>query len=76
MGDDVINMIVALSKIREDGTGSIEIYEIDSNKFNDELVEIAPSSEEDWWNLADFVEKEGKLIFRVSPDYTIRAMYE
>jgi len=64
-------MKVVISRVRGDGTGILKVYEIDDQKFNDELFYIAPTTEEDWYNLADFVENEGKLLYKIQPDYTI-----
>jgi hypothetical protein len=64
-------MKVAVHIIREDGTGKIKVYEVDDKAFEEYLFQVAPSLEEDWWNLADWIEENGKLCYETSPDYSI-----
>ena len=64
-------MKVAILFSKEDGSGSISVYEVDEDKFNEEIGVMNPVSMEDWYNVADWVEENGKLLYRVEPDYTI-----
>jgi hypothetical protein len=64
-------MKVALNIVNEDGTGKIRIYEVDADDFYDYLYQLSPSAEEDWWNLASWVEENGELCYETSPDYSI-----
>jgi hypothetical protein len=62
---------VALNIVRENGDGEIRIYEVDEEAFKNALKELSPSAEEEWRNLAEWVEENGKLCYKVSPDYSI-----
>jgi hypothetical protein len=62
---------VALNIVNGDGTGKIRIYEVDADAFYDYLYQLSPSAEEDWWNLANWVEENGELCYETSPDYSI-----
>jgi len=68
-------MTVALFKIRENGSGSIEIYKVNAEEFENKLMDNYPTSEEDWWSLAAWVEENGELINKIRPDYSISLTY-
>jgi hypothetical protein len=62
---------VALSIVKENGSGEIRIYEVDGEAFKKCLEELSSSAEEEWRCLAEWVEENGKLCYKVSPDYSI-----
>jgi len=62
---------VALSIVKENGDGEIRIYEVDGEAFKKCLEELSPSAGEEWRCLAEWVEENGKLCYKVSPDYSI-----
>jgi hypothetical protein len=64
-------MKVALNIVKEDGSGEIRIYEVDEEAFKEYFEELSPSTEEEWRCLAEWIEENGKLCYKVSPDYSI-----
>jgi len=62
---------VALLKCREDGFGAIEIYDVNEDEFNNLVAEIYPTCEEDWWDIAKYVEEHGDLLQIIKPDFSI-----
>jgi hypothetical protein len=65
-------MRVALFKVSGDGSGGwIEVYEVEEESFERILYEISPGCDEDWWAVAREVERIGKLVYRIEPDYSI-----
>lgn len=62
---------VVVSFVREGGLGSVRVYEVDREAFERRLSELSPSCDEDWGDLAEWVKENGRLLYEVSPDYTI-----
>lgn len=73
----VTTMTIAISRLREDGTGRIEVWTFpDASEFDKKMAEMAPSSEEDWEALAQYIEKHGKKICQIVPDFSLSVRFD
>jgi hypothetical protein len=64
-------MKVAVFTVNGDFSGSVDLYEVDSEEFFEAECKFAPMSEGDWHEFADWVREHGKPLLKFSPDYSI-----
>ena len=64
-------IIVVVSKIREDNTGTIEAYRVSERALDEQLKIVCPTSNEDWLEILDWLEENGTLVQTITPNYTI-----
>ena len=66
-------MLIAVFLIRNDNTGYIELYEIDSlsfQEFEKRINQIYPSSNGDWNSILEELKRLGKRVQTIIPDYS------
>jgi hypothetical protein len=63
-------MKVFVFLLRNDNSGSIDIFEVDEEKFIEIYQEIAPSSNEDWNYLLSRLKEIGKRVQTLVPDFS------
>ena len=62
---------VVIDWINEDGSGAVEVYEVDADELERYLEENEPETDMEWEATAKFVKERGRLLYRVEPDYSI-----
>jgi len=62
---------VAIIDQDENGKGTIDLWEVDGEKFDQEVTFIYPTSDEDWNTVKKWVEENGKKIQTIEVDYSI-----
>ena len=62
---------VAIIDQDENGKGTIDLWEVDGEKFDQEVTFIYPTSDEDWITVKKWVEENGKKIQTIEVDYSI-----
>ena len=62
---------VALIDSDEDGKGTIEIWEVDGEAFDQKVAYTYPTEPEEWQEIADWVKENGKQTQTIEVDYSI-----